>query len=303
MRPSPLMLCILAAILVGLLNLFSKGLLLAGLTPLQICAYREGITALVFGIFLIIMDRQAFRIRPKDAWLFLLFGLFNVLSNICVFNAQGYISLELAAVLEMTSPYFMLVFGVFLFGSRITRRKVLAAFIAFLGCIFTIGLFNSGLENIQTMGLVFGILSGITLAAFTVGSKYVEKKGYSENTAMFYFFLFSALLSVPFANLGDTAGTVWGNAGLIAHVLLMGVACTLLPNYFVVYSTRRIDPAVVGIIVTSSLIVSTMCGVIAFGDEFDWGDAVGITLILCAIIMLEPPSFLRERFGLKAEEE
>ncbi len=298
MKTSLVMLVVVAAILAGLLNLFSKGLLLDGLSPLQICAYREGITAVVFGVYLVLRDRSAFRIKPRDILIFVLFGLFNVISNISVFTAQETIPLELAAVLEMTSPYFILIFGVFLFGTKITRRKVLAAFIAFLGCILIIGLLR-GTGDIKAIGILFGLLSGITLAAFTIGSKYVEKRGYSENTAMFYFFFFSTLLSIPFADLGETVNTVWGNWAHIIRVLIMGIACTLLPNFIVVYTTRRIDPAIVGIIITSSLIVSAICGVMAYGDPFDMEDVLGIVLILVAIVMLEPPAALREWYKRK----
>ncbi len=69
----------------------------------------------------------------------------------------------------------------------------------------------------------------------------------------------------------------------------MGIFCTLLPNYLVIYAIRRMDPATVSIVITSSLIVSTLCGVLVFGDEFTWGDVVGIILVMTAIIMLDTP--------------
>ncbi len=105
----------------GVLNLFSKNLLLAGMEPIEICACREGVTAIVFFFVLLMIDRSAFKIRWQDIWIFILFGAFNVASNICVFTAQGSLPLEVAAVLEMTSPYFVLVFAFFLFRDKITR--------------------------------------------------------------------------------------------------------------------------------------------------------------------------------------
>ncbi len=101
----------------------------------------------------------------------------------------------------MTSPYFMLVFAFFLFGNRITRRKVLAAVLAFVGCVFIIGVVDSP-GDMDVLGVAIGLLSGATLAAFTIGSKYVGERGCSENSAMFYFFLFSALLVLPLSDFG-----------------------------------------------------------------------------------------------------
>jgi drug/metabolite transporter (DMT)-like permease len=74
----------------------------------------------------------------------------------------------------------------------------------------------------------------------------------------------------------------------------MGILCTLAPNYFIVYSIRRVDPATVSVIITSSLIVSTLCGVVVFGDSFGLKDVIGIMLVMVAIMILEPPKGLKE---------
>ncbi len=299
MKISPIYLVFIAAILAGILNMFSKDLLNAGMGPMEICACREGITAAVFGLILLFLDRRSFRIRIRDIPLFLLFGAFNVISNVCVFTAQETLPLEVAAVLEMTSPYFMLVFAFFLFGDRITGRKVLAAVLAFAGCIFIIGIADDP-GDMNVLGIATGLLSGATLAAFTIGSKYVGERGYSENSAMFYFFLFSALLIMPFSDSGCIFSAAAGSPLVPVCILTMGVMCTLLPNYIIVYAVRRTDPAAVSIIITSSLIVSTICGVLVFGDEFGITDVIGIVLVMTAIIILEPPESVKRRFGKHA---
>ncbi len=301
MKVSPVSMVVLAAILAGVLNMFSKDLLMAGLGPIEICFCREGVTAAVFFLILLVIDRSALKIRFRDVWVFILFGAFNVASNVCVFKAQETLPLEVAAVLEMTSPYFVLIFAYFLFGDRITKRKVLAVMLAFIGCIFIIGVAD-GLENLETTGIFLGILSGVTLAAFTLGSKYVGEKGYSENTAMFYFFLFSALLVAPLTDFGVLARAVMSDPIIPVCIFIMGVACTLAPNYLIIYSIRRVDPATVSIIITSSLIVSTLCGVLIFGDEFSWDDLVGIILVMVAIVLLDPPQSLKDRLSKRRND-
>jgi len=287
---------VMAAILAGILNMFSKDLLNAGMGPMEICFCREGVTAAVFAVILLFMDRSAFRVRIRDLWIFALFGAFNVISNVCVFTAQETLPLEVAAVLEMTSPYFMLVFAFFLFGDRITRRKVLAAVLAFIGCIFIIGLVED-VGSVDVLGVAIGLMSGMTLAAFTIGSKIIGGRGYSENCAMFYFFLFSAILVAPLSDFNCLWSVATSDWLFPVLILVMGVFCTLAPNYLVIYAIRRMDPATVSIVITSSLIVSTLCGVFVFGDPFIPNDLVGIVLVMVAIIILEPPKSLRERFA------
>ncbi len=301
MKVHPFFLVCIASVLAGVLNLFSKDLLLAGLSPIQICLCREGVTAIAFGLILLFIDRPAFKVKIRDLWLFILFALFNVISNLAVFTAQDMIPLGMAAVLEMTSPFFVVVIAFFMFGNKITKNKILALALAFLGCILITGVVTSP-DGIQPMGILIGLLSGVTLAAFTLGSKCMEGKGYSENTVMFYFFLFSTLLVLPFTGMGEIFDAIQRNWIVLPCILCMGMMCTLLINYIVIYATRRMDPGVVAIVITSSIIVSTLCGVLVFGDAFGWKDIIGMIMIIVAVAILEPPKFVKKRFGMDTDE-
>jgi len=295
-----------AAVLIGSLNLFSKNLLEAGFTPLDVSICREGVTAAVFFVILLLTDRSAFRIRLRDLWIFVLFALFNVLSNFFLFNAQDLIPLGTAAVLELTNPYFIMIFAFFLFGDKVTKRKLLAAVIEFLGCIFIIGVMEDP-GSISAMGVIFGLLSGVTLAAFTLGSRCVEKLNYSENTTMFYFFFLSSVLLVPFADFGHISGILSDNVDLWAYMLMMGVLGTLIPNYLVIIAVRRMDPAVLTMIITSSIVLSTVYGVVFFGDKLDLMIIIGIVMVLVALVILDPPRLVLEwwnrKFGKSSDDE
>ncbi len=296
----PFWLVLTATVLIGSLNLFSKNLLESGFSPLEVSVCREGVTAIVFFLILLVTDRSAFRIRIRDLWIFVMFALFNVLSNFFMFNAQELIPLGTAAVLELTNPYFIMVFAFFLFGDRITKRKVLASAIELVGCILIIGVMEDP-GSISVLGVLFGLLSGITLAGFTLGSKCVEKLNYSENTAMFYFFFLSAVLLIPFSDYGHIGSILSDNVDLWANVLFMGVLCTLVPNYLVIVAVRRMDPAIVAMVITSSIVLSTIYGVVFFGDKVGPANIIGMILVILAMIILEPPRSVLEwwdrRFG------
>jgi len=195
----------------------------------------------------------------------------------------------------MTSPYFMLILAYFLFKDKITFKKILAAVLAFTGCVFIIDIFN-GTDKLEVVGVFLGLMSGLMLAAFTIGGKVVEKRGYSESTTMFYFFLFSLLLSIPFTDFSQIWTVVTKGWVLPICVLLMGVACTLAPNFMIFYSVRRLDPALISVILILSLIVATICGVVFFKNPFDVFDAIGIALVIIAIVILNSPAALTERF-------
>ncbi|MBQ7621519.1 MAG: EamA family transporter, partial [Candidatus Methanomethylophilaceae archaeon] len=76
-----------------------------------------------------------------------------------------------------------------------------------------------------------------------------------------------------------------------------GILGTLIPNYIVIYGTRRGDPATISIIITSSIVASTIIGVVAFGDDFGFRDVIGIILVMLAITLLDPPKSIKDRVG------
>ena len=286
------------AVLVGFLNFFARSLLKEGLSPFEVCATRESVTALVFGVALLLMDRSAFKVRLKDLWVFILFAFFNVASNVSLFAAQEMLPLEVAAALEMTEPYFIMVFAFFLFGIRITKRNILASLIMFLGCLLITGYVGGSGDN-PIVGVALGLFSGITLAAFTLASKYTETRDISVNTSMFYFFFFSALMVLPFADYNAISTAVSSDIIVPTYIVGLGVFGTLLPNYITIFATRHGDPAVISIIITASIVASTAFGVFAFGDDFGWSDVFGIILVMIAITVLDPPE--RDKKGVQEE--
>ena len=148
---------------------------------------------LVLTVFLLVVDRTCFRIRKKDIWVFLLFAVFKILSDLFLFKAQVLIHLSLSAVLQLTSPYWVLVFCVILFHERVTFRKVFAICMAFFGCMLVTGILSEDI-SFDTLGITFALLSGFAYATYTVGNKVLMDRGYSYNTVLFFIFLLSTLV-------------------------------------------------------------------------------------------------------------
>ena len=141
-----------SAILWGFIGFFSRNLYAEGFSPMQVAFTRMLIGLLVMSVFLVILDRTCFRIRKKDLWIFLLFAVFKVLSDLFLFKAQVLIHLSLSSVLQLTSPYWVLLYCVILFHERITFRKLFAICMAFFGCILVTGLLSEDV-SFDTLGI------------------------------------------------------------------------------------------------------------------------------------------------------
>lgn len=293
-KPSPIFLAVCVVFIAGFLSLFSKTLMNAGLSPVDVGMIREVGTAVFFAMFLIMFDRKAFRIRLKDVYIFAIFALFNVVSNLAMFTALNHIPTGMASVLQMTNPYFVMVFSLILFKISITRTKILASLVTLTGCTMIIGLFDDS-GHICVEGISMALLSAVTLAAFTIGGRFIGDRGYSENTAMMYFFGFSALMIAPLADHQLVVDTLTSDISFVFDALCLCLICTLLVNFLIIYCTRRMDPGIFSIIMSTSVVVSTILGAIFFDEVVRPLGIVGIALVIAGMVILEKNSLKRRK--------
>ena len=286
---------IISAVLWGFIGLFSRNLYDAGFSPLQVTFTRMLIGTLVLFVFLLAFDRKCFHLRKKDLWLFLFFAVFKILSDLFLFKAQVLIHLSLSSVLQLTSPYWVLLFSVFLFGERITFRKMFAVCMAFLGCILVTGILSEDV-NFDMIGITFAILSGVSYATYTVGTKVIMNRGYSSNTTLFFVFLISTLMSIPFADVADVPGKVT-DLKVVSDLLGMGILMTLVPYYLQIYAIRYISAVTVNIIGLIEVAAAVLVGMVFYDETLGLMNIVGMVLIPASIVLMnvDVRKRLRER--------
>lgn len=136
-----------------------------GMFALQIATVRTIVSAIIFALLIFITDRNLFKIKLKDIWCFIGTGcLGTALYNFCYYKTIALSSLSVAATLLYTSPIFVAIFSVLLFGEKMTVRKLVALALAFGGCLMVSGVLNSGAEGLTGKAFAIGILSGMSYA-------------------------------------------------------------------------------------------------------------------------------------------
>ena len=288
-----------SAILWGFIGYFSRNLYDEGFSPMQVAFTRMLIGLLVMSVFLVILDRTCFRIRKKDLWVFLLFAVFKVLSDLFLFKAQVLIHLSLSSVLQLTSPYWVLLYCVILFHERITFRKLFAICMAFFGCILVTGLLSEDV-SFDTLGITFALLSGFAYATYTVGNKVLMDRGYSANTVLFYIFLISTLICVPFGNLPSIPGKIVG-WNVVFNLMCTGVLMTLVPYYLQIYALKYISPVTVNIIGLLEVACAVVVGMVFYDEGLGLMNIIGMILIPASIVLMnvDVRKKLRERENRK----
>lgn len=286
MKKSALLSILAAGTLWGCMGLFVRTLQnIYAFGSLQIVCLRLTVAAVAFAILGIIRRTPVIKLRHVP----LLFctGFCGImLLSVTYFLSMTYSSLSVAAILMYTAPAFVLIASVILFKEKLTTAKITALILAFAGCVFVSGIFG-GDAKITTIGVVMGILSGITYGSYSIFGTYALKK-YDTYTVTTWAFVFAALASLPFGNVPDIVtkiATAPDSVSLVLIIVSMGIFSAFMPFLLYTIGLSRTEPSKAIIVASVEPLVATMLGFALFNETPTIYSAVGIVLILASVVM------------------
>lgn len=259
-----------------------------GLFALQIAAIRTIVSVIIFALLIFITDKDLFRIKLKDIWCFIGTGcLGTALYNFCYYRTIAVSSLSIAAILLYTAPIFVAILSVPLFGEKLTGRKLTALALAFGGCLMVSGVLTSGAEGLTGQVFAIGILSGMSLAFYTVFSKLAMELGYTSSTTSFYTFAFALIPCIFLADFGQITGAVkTGGTMAILLMIAFGVVTTLIPNLSYLTGLKYVETSKASIMSSIELVMATLFGLLLFREIPTFGTTAGMCLVVLSIVLL-----------------
>lgn len=272
----------------GSLGVFARHFNAVGLGSLEIVWFRIFFGLVVVGAYLALFHQELLRIRLRDLWCFAGTGIGSLfLMNLTYYSTMQYTSLAVAGVLLYTAPIFVMLLSAVLFRERITRRKVLALVLAFLGCALVSGI-GSG-SRVSTLGLLWGLGAGITYAMYSIFGRFAIDRGYGSWTITFWSFVFCFLTSSLLCD-WQLVGTVWTHPAELGLAAALGVVTAFLPYVFYGMALERLENSRASILASVEPVVATLFGIFLFREPLGFGGAVGMALVLGAIVLLSVKS-------------
>jgi len=178
-----------------------------------------------------------------------------------------------------------LIISAFLFKERLNLKKVSACIIAFVGCLFVSGIFDSQ-NRITPLAIVFGLLTGFGYALYTIFGRILIDKGYDTFTITFYTFLFSAICCLALINVGDTFTVIFSSSKVLITIVLMAIFNTVIPYVFYTKGLLGVEASVAPIIATLEPVVATVTGVVLYKEPLGFSGFLGIVLVLGSVLIL-----------------
>lgn len=283
------LLIILAGIFWGSMGIFVRGLAdLAGFTSIQIVSLRLTVAAVTFTLILLRKDIKGFRIALKDIPLFLGLGLGSVLFfAACYFTAIQMMTLSIAAILLYTSPIWVMLMSLLFFHESMTKNKLLALIISFIGCVLVSGI-GSGEGNVTVMGILIGLGSGVGYGLYSILGT-IALRRYSTYTVTTYTFIIAATGSVFLCSLPDLLHKVTACSDkpyLFLLIILTGLVTAVIPFLCYTLGLEQVEASRAAILATIEPMVATLIGIVVFHEYMTLMSVIGVVCIIAAIVLL-----------------
>ena len=273
-----------AATLWGIIGLFTHFLSRAGISSGSLVTIRAVGAAIILSALFLVIDRNVFKVRLKDIKYFIGTGIISfVLFNWCYFNCIEKCSLSVAAILLYTAPTFVVILSGILFREKITKTKILALGITFLGCALVSGIIG-GSVRYSAVGIVFGVTSGLFYGLYSIFGRYALKR-YSTYTVTLYTFVFAALGSLPLCDFHGVFTAMQSGTPLFVAAMLI-VFSTVAPFLLYTKGMEKVTSGNASIIATIEPVIAAIISVFAFGEALSGYSFIGILCIITAELIL-----------------
>ena len=278
--------CILTAgISWGMIGFFNRHLMAGGFSSSTIVLTRNFGGFLFMTILFALMDRSIFRIKPRHIPYFLGTGVVSVvLFTLMYFSCQQECSLAVAAILLYTAPAFVMLMSAALFRERITKRKLLALFIAFLGCAAVSGIFSGGL-SVTVHGFLMGLGSAFFYALYSIFARFALKH-YQPLTVTYYTFVCAGSASLFVENPINAISLLAESPTMSLLALGLVVVSTVLPFVLYTKGLSQVESGKASILASIEPVAAAVVGVVSFGEPLGLGVALGLLCILASVYIL-----------------
>ncbi|MDD3840935.1 MAG: EamA family transporter [Clostridia bacterium] len=277
---------VIAAVTWGMFGIISELLFSKGIDPISVGTYRATISFLLFFLFALIFERDSLKLEIKDFPFFILYGLIGVAGMYTMYTtAINLTSIATAAILLYTAPAFVNVLSYFIFKEPMDWTKIISLVLTLVGCFLVVKGYDVNSLKANTMGIIVGILSGITYAMFSIFGKLGSKK-HSTLTLLVYSHLFGMLFMWFLRPPSFLIKTVV-HTGIMPIVLALSIICTIIPNASYTYALKYIPASNASIIATLEPVIATIAGYFAFGQAIELPQIAGFALVILSIILVQ----------------
>jgi drug/metabolite transporter (DMT)-like permease len=225
---------------------------------------------------------------PKDALQTLLIGVLGVAaSNYFYYLAIQRTNVATAIILQYTAPIWVLLYAVFRGIQRATWQRIAGVALALAGIALVIGIFGSGGFKLDRIGVIAALLAAFSFAFYNIGGHSILAR-YDRWTVLLYVTgsasLFWILVNSPWK-----IAVAHYSAAQWLFLLFFSLLSVLAAFSFYFAGLQHLEPTRAVVVSCLEPVFSIVIAAIALGEILRPLQALGIMLVLAAIVVVQMP--------------
>lgn len=271
---------LLSAIFFGLMPFFALKTYAQGFDVNNLLLYRYSFAFVLIALFCL-CRRIDVRINKKQ-FLLILFLAFvgTMLTTYTLFLSYQYISSGLASTLHFVYPIVTVALASIIYKEVFTHRKMTALFLSIIG----IALLSVGTESdLNTIGIIWALISGFLYAIYIIGMANKELKKISPFSVAFWIFGITACLFFSNCLFTNNINTNFTPTSLF-YILNLSVWSTFLAVVLFYRGMKFIGPGNASLLSTLEPLTGVIVGILVFNEEMDMKSSQAIVLILASVL-------------------
>lgn len=263
---------IISAFFFALMGLFVK---LSGDLPIIQKSFFRNAVAALFAFLLITKNKEWALPKGKNIGFLLIRAVAGTGGILCNFYALSNMNLADASMLNKLSPFFAVIFSLFILKEKANLKQILAVVMAFIGALFVMKPSFSFDAFPAFMGFLGGMGAGLAYACV----RKLTQNGFKGNLVIFYFSAFSCVVTLPWLILDFTpmSPSQW------LYLILAGLSASG-GQFFITSAYSKAPAKEISLYDYSQIIFTTLLSLIAFGDLPDFLSFIGYTIIIAAAV-------------------
>ena len=264
----------------------SKAVVPDYITPEAYTALRLAVGAAGFWLISLFTPRE--KVEKRDMGMIIL-GAVSLYGTLWAFaEAMRYISPTYVSLISAMSPLVVMLLAAVFLKEPISARKATGVFFGISGALMMILFSLHGDSHYSNIGALLCFVNILFYAIYLLITRAVSPK-YSPVTMMKWMFLYSFILSVPFAipTVKDSL-LLSGNAPAMAYVNMgiVAVFATVLAYYLLPVALRRLRPTTVSMYSNLQPIITAALAIAIGQDIFTWNKPVALALVIFGVFLV-----------------
>ncbi len=249
---------------------------------------------MVVGLFLFSGSR--FQLDNKHWKFMILYGfVLAVFNSMWTFSVQ-YNGAAVATVMAFSSPAMTAILSRIVFKEKFSHLKIISILLSLAGIVFVSGAYDLSAWNLNPLGIIFGLLTGLLFAIYNLQGKHASDTHIDSWTALLYSFSIATLF-LFFFNIGSDlfvtrqpifTDMLWLGSSVIGWGILffLGVAPTLGGFGLYTLSIRYLSPTTANLIATLEPAFTAIWAYFLLNEILTGPQFFGSLLVFTGVILL-----------------